>query len=909
MQMERVFIMEKEDFNKKLGRKQSKLTRYSHSRNAVYRAILAMLDAIDTDNVQSSDYGDVLKLYDLVLDLMVSDSSRLSAKSRMFFVSEHWSYMVNDPYIVDTDNYGYSPYYQYALDDSGEPVNLGDQFGEMAHLDVESDGSRKARRSKVCPDIQFNTLDKWRFGSAWNDEGYPTKFDKNGRPVLDGWSKSEYDKLDNFASWLTRNGYGKTRNRVQLFLSFHTLDSAENVVDGVAEHLAAHAHGFIQTANAISRFTLMQHLDFDFDFYISTFNWLATSNVDHVIQRGLTFLRQLNGAVKNYQLVSDKHETLLYLVHDSRSAVKADKPSYRPSWVFSWLPEQPDASYSSISGAWDDTPTNLGDQAIVNNLHSAINQENGAVAMVGRTKNEHKRFTIRDVMTMREVASANRYYVQPIVVAFMNLVYSKRVEITDFWDLLRCAVNQDDYIRLTTMPNSSKKPSLTSLYDKAAKAYVRDKQLNGNVHKQVFMVLGQMGGTGKSRLAAELARYYDCGREPLTATHKTTDLTFDPFQDYAGQRSVILDEVAGNDFSLPDLKGLLDPYSKNAQGSRYNNVSLWNAKRLFLTAVYSDGLTGYVKDVLAHAPGATNGGYLEKVLDVNGKPTWQIKTDEQSQQRYMSDFTQLSRRLGVLITVNHSKTATQIVVSIRNAKDADAVSLVGNSLRFVHTKETSFRVNYRITDAVSADKMAALARKIAKCVDLLQAKANKVYEQHGTACFIDDYNCEFIDSGETLGLRDESLLTVVETPAKLHEEHKLAQLSDARNQLQSIFKDVMSPLTRRDINSSGNGVKFTLNNLVDVLNYWYSVNVTENAQSLDWIVDDSNDNLGSRLDVTMNLLSVFESFGFRDVEDCQKAVNDYLLLVTGVDNALVLKDSDDTEPTGSWSDYVESLAN
>ena len=82
-----------------------------------------------------------------------------------------------------------------------------------------------------------------------------------------------------------------------------------------------------------------------------------------------------------------------------------------------------------------------------------------------------------------------------------------------------------------------------------------------------------------------------------------------------------------------------------------------------------------------------------------------------------------------------------------------------------------------------------------------------------------------------------------------------------------------------------------------------------NAQSLDWIVDDSNDHLGSRLDVTMNLLSVFESFGFRDVEDCQKAVNDYLLLVTGVDNALVLKDSDDTEPTGSWSDYVESLAN
>ena len=93
------------------------------------------------------------------------------------------------------------------------------------------------------------------------------------------------------------------------------------------------------------------------------------------------------------------------------------------------------------------------------------------------------------------------------------------------------------------------------------------------------------------------------------------------------------------------------------------------------------------------------------------------------------------------------------------------------------------------------------------------------------------------------------------------------------------------------------------------MNYWYSVNVTENAQSLDWIVDDSTDNLGVRLDTTMNLLSVVESFGFRDVEDCQEAVNNYLLLVTGVDNALVLKDSDDSEPTQSWDDYVESLAN
>ena len=198
--MERVFVMEKEDFNKKLSRKQSKLTRYSHSRNTVYRAILTMLDAIDTDNIKQSDYGDTLKLYDLVLDLMVSDSSRLSAKSRMFFVSEHWSYMVNDPYIVDTDNYGYSPYYQYALGSDDKPLNLGDQFGEMAHLDVEPDGSRKARRSKVCPDVKFDTPDKWRFGSSWDNEGYPIKFDKNGRPVLDGWSKHEYDKLDDFAS-------------------------------------------------------------------------------------------------------------------------------------------------------------------------------------------------------------------------------------------------------------------------------------------------------------------------------------------------------------------------------------------------------------------------------------------------------------------------------------------------------------------------------------------------------------------------------------------------------------------------------------------------------------------------------------------------------------------------------------
>ena len=147
------------ELDNKIKQMESKLTRYKRSRNELYRVMVDVALNLDTD-----DDNERLKVLSKLVDLLGKDRG-LSTISRQWTGQQHWGYMVNDPWIVDQTNPSYSPFYNYALDANGKPLQLSDQFGEMDRLDVEDDGTRKLHCEKVCPDAYFvnNKLLKFCF--------------------------------------------------------------------------------------------------------------------------------------------------------------------------------------------------------------------------------------------------------------------------------------------------------------------------------------------------------------------------------------------------------------------------------------------------------------------------------------------------------------------------------------------------------------------------------------------------------------------------------------------------------------------------------------------------------------------------------------------------------------------------
>lgn len=89
-------------------------------------------------------------------------------------------------------------------------------------------------------------------------------------------------------------------------------------------------------------------------------------------------------------------------------------------------------------------------------------------------------------------------------------------------------------------------------------------------------------GTGKTRFAESIGGKFD---DPGACF--TTGGSNDMFQDYAGQRSIVLDELRPNVLQYADLLKILDPFNYDMRTvSRYHNLQL-QAEQIIITSPYS----------------------------------------------------------------------------------------------------------------------------------------------------------------------------------------------------------------------------------------------------------------------------------------------------------------------------------
>jgi hypothetical protein len=111
-------------------------------------------------------------------------------------------------------------------------------------------------------------------------------------------------------------------------------------------------------------------------------------------------------------------------------------------------------------------------------------------------------------------------------------------------------------------------------------------------HKMTTLWLYGKAGVGKTRLAEYIFKDKD---------YVTLGSSRDHFQEYHGQRFVILNDLRPNDFEYSDLLRLLDPYQHDkAAPSRYHDKRL-NLEKLIITTPY-DQLNFYknidsIKDI------------------------------------------------------------------------------------------------------------------------------------------------------------------------------------------------------------------------------------------------------------------------------------------------------------------------
>ena len=92
---------------------------------------------------------------------------------------------------------------------------------------------------------------------------------------------------------------------------------------------------------------------------------------------------------------------------------------------------------------------------------------------------------------------------------------------------------------------------------------------------KVVFVTGK-GGTGKTTYAKKML-------ERLGLDYCVSSSSNDPFQDYMGQRAMILDDLRDRSFELEDLLKILDNNTKSSVKSRFNN-KVFNGEMIIVTS-------------------------------------------------------------------------------------------------------------------------------------------------------------------------------------------------------------------------------------------------------------------------------------------------------------------------------------
>lgn len=732
------------------------LKRYCHTSLPLTESINAVLPPLEDVNGTPDDDAAKLTLKaGAVLDL-------LGERSVRWGISIHWLYTVCNPaifpYIDDgkgglmfNPNSKSSPVYA----NHAAPYPLGDRFGELSHLDDTLEGLIE-HRDKVVPDKRFIDADVWNFGSAWDDDGVVIKTDADGHPKLDG-----------FAGWVANHitilqdkhlAKKHVDGHFRAFMIAHSRDTQECLRNSDSEHTPTHLQIYLDNGGSkISRRVIMEAMGVNFDDYRETFDWikkldLPDCDAKQKAARVKAFLSTLESLAKNYECVNAASGMQKYVVHQTKSAQADQKIQYSTKEVIAWLPEDPHLTYESIANTYDSDVSPRGvEDAILSNLNSPYNRAHHSKKLVGK-KNQNKRYTYRQLSELRALGkkkpgsasftAASQRNITNLLMSWIREtdMAKPHMQVGEWQSLIHMAFDDTDADLL--LSNKRFIEPMQTLIDSEVQAVIDDPDyIRGML---TITIIASTGGIGKTFLATALAKYYTQGRKPHSPQAvPQKGLTFDPYGNYLNQLASILDELPGWAFGWEILKSLLEQEKIPDLPARYHNKLPWAVHWTFITNVFLDGISRFVRDVLQFAKGAGS-HYLEK--DPDGDGLRLIENDTQAAKEYLSNLSQLVRRLPVYVKMDATDSGTGFIVtvSVPNVRAGHATT----HYDYVHTADSVHRFNLLLTPDTSEADVERVAKTVATMIDDLRAKAHDVFVADPSAQletlpdFIAD-NCDF----------------------------------------------------------------------------------------------------------------------------------------------------------------------
>ncbi len=714
--------------NKKQREAQEIIRRYKHSKRPLYKSIIKVLSKfVNKDGeVDESAVDLVLKAGELF--------KSLAETSRWFFISVHWAFTVCNPKILNPDTgtdqlpaVKYSPVYEKNKCDLPN-----DNFGELAReeLGINQNGETilEPHSAKLVGDQRFVDKDAAEYGSAWNSDGDVIKTTSTGTPVLDKWMGLLAQLITEIQDYC-RKQCTKYRS-FEAFLLGATRDVTTDELNAKAIYKPAHAHIAMQLPRDRSRYQMMHALSVNFDDFVKAFDWISNLKDDDptVPDRIAAFLAGLEGVIRNFEIPESYESTLKYLVHQSLKAKKDVKAVYKVAEVTAWLPDEPLTTYAERARVSDDgVPADGLNAEVMLNLQSPYNLYHHTATFVSE-KGITTPLTFRLCRELRAVGTRGADD------ALIRFIREGKIAINDVNRLVHAAF--DDKKADFLLSNEKRNKRFTQLLQDEIAAICADPEYSRDT--MTIIITSSEGGLGKTFLAKLLARHFDKGREPHFAATKDKGKTFDPYQDYENEFSSVLDEVSASWFSWESLKRLLDAKNVPDVPSRYKNRRPWAVHHMFLTQVYPDGVSRYVRQVLRYAAGVSDLGYLEK--DKDGE--WRVMETPDARAAYNSNLSQLLRRLPVWIEMKPSDNgrATNINIHILAYKPTGRSP---HAYDYCHTESSMIRINTILDDDTPAKTVAAIAKKVAKTIDDIQAQAKTIFQEDPLA-FLPDADSTFI---------------------------------------------------------------------------------------------------------------------------------------------------------------------
>lgn len=703
----------KEQADKDRRRAEEILQTYRHSSRSLHKSIIAALPPLSNDD--SNDDKAPVKLIIKAGDIM----DALADNFPCWAISQHWLYTTCNPNITDEHNAAYSPVYQqYAM------AFPSDHFGELARLDDDGE-ALVPHGDKLVADSRYVDGNTWDYGSAWDDDGNVIKTDANGHPVLDGWMGSLADRIDELAAASVKQQ--TRRHHFRAFLIGGTRDDMAIKRDAIVIHKPAHAHIAIELPRPRSRYQMMAAFGVNFDDYARTFNWIADQGDQPA--RVESFLDSLAGVIKNYVVPEHWNASLRYLVHQSDGAIKDQKATYRVAEVTSWLPDDKSEDYAHYAGVYDNTIPAVGiNNDVIRNLHTPYNVAHHTADVVG-IKADNKQFTysmLRDVRSIvthaRGSNSLSRKTLEMLPTMIMRLIRTNAITVGDWPQLIHAALDDEDADQL--LGNQRWSDKMDALINREIKAVVGDPSYDR--HMLTTIITAPTGGIGKTYLANLLARYYDHGRAPHMSAAKDKDKTYDAYGNYANQLSSIIDEDDPSAISWSQRKDLLDPNKLPDVSSRYTNKVPWAVHHTFITQVYPGGVAQYVRQILRYAPGVGSLGYLIK-SDPKNNSSWELAKTPAGAQAYLSNLSQLLRRLPVWVELSptDSGTGTNIKVSVLAYNPDGGRRLTHYD--YCHNAQSCQRINTILAEDTPSEVAQRAAKKIADMIATIREQAQAVF--------------------------------------------------------------------------------------------------------------------------------------------------------------------------------------